>query len=252
MVFENLKTITEMEVKYTTRSCLAIHSGKSAAYSVVDQPIIKIGGVPVIPGSSIKGALRSITESIFSESDIDVCIPEASIPKTVKRRRRQEDYARDLGRLPPCDHSRGTVCPVCDIFGAASLSGRAMFLDARPESDIVPIKRTHVAIRRDTNAQSDGSLMELEAIDEGAIFMGTIRIVNAEDWQIGAILRALEVLKLAGLGAKKTAGYGEIDTSVEKIMLNTFADGVRKTEDATLRAEAYMSAFEAKLSKHES
>ena len=252
MVFENLKTITEVEVKYTTRSCLAIHSGKSTAYSVVDQPIIKIGGVPVIPGSSIKGALRSITESIFSESDIDVCIPEASIPKTVKRRRRQEDYARDLGRLPPCDHSRGTVCPVCDIFGAASLSGRAMFLDARPESDIVPIKRTHVAIRRDTNAQSDGSLMELEAIDEGAIFMGTIRIVNAEDWQIGAILRALEVLKLVGLGAKKTAGYGEIDTSVEKIMLNTFADGVRKTEDATLRAEAYMSAFEAKLSKHES
>lgn len=254
MVFENLKTITEMKVKYTTRSCLAIHSGKSAAYSVVDQPIIKIGGVPVIPGSSIKGALRSITESIFSESGIDVCIPGASIPKTERRKRHGEDYARDLGRLPPCDHSRGNVCPVCDIFGAASLSGRAMFLDARPEpeSDIVPIKRTHVAIRRDTNAQSDGSLMELEAIDEGAIFMGTIRIVNAEDWQIGAILRALEVLKLVGLGAKKTAGYGEIDTSVEKIMLNTFADGVRKTEDATPNAEEYMRTFEDKLSKHES
>ena len=252
MVFENLKTITEMEVKYTTRSCLAIHSGKSTAYSVVDQPIIKIGGVPVIPGSSIKGALRSITESIFSQSGIDVCIPGASIPKTERRKRQGADYARDLGRLPPCDHSKGNVCPVCDIFGAASLSGRATFLDARPESDIVPIKRAHVAIRRDTNAQSDGSLMELEAIDEGATFLGTIRVVNAEDWQMGAILRALEVLKMVGLGAKKTAGYGEIDTSVEKIMLNTFADGVRRTEDVTPHAEECMRAFEDKLNKHES
>ena len=55
-----------------------------------------------------------------------------------------------------------------------------------------------------------------------------------------------------GLGAKKTAGYGEIDTSVEKIMLNKFADGVRNTEDATPNAEEYMRAFEDKLSKHES
>ncbi|RZB29451.1 MAG: hypothetical protein AEth_01086 [Candidatus Argoarchaeum ethanivorans] len=252
MVFEKLETITEIEVQYTTRSCLVIHVGKSAGYSIVDQPIIKIGGVPVIPGSSIKGALRSTTESIMSESGIDVCIPEASIPKTVKQRGRKDDYAKELKRLPPCDYSRGNVCPACDLFGAASLSGRAMFLDARPESEIVPIKRTHVAIRRDTNAQSEGSLMELEAVDEGAVFLGTIRIVNAENWQIGAILRSLEVLKLMGLGAKKTAGYGEIDTQVKKITQNTFENGERAPEDKTLHTEDYMKAFEEKLSKHES
>jgi len=253
MVFEKLETITEVDVQYTTRSCLAIHAGKSAGYSIVDQPIMKIGGVPVIPGSSIKGALRSTTESIMSESGIDVCIPGASIPKTVKQRGQSRDYAKGLGRLPPCDYSRdNTCCPVCDLFGAASLSGRAMFLDARPESEIVPIKRTHVAIRRDTNAQSDGSLMELEAVDEGEVFLGTIRIVNAEDWQIGAILRALEVLKLIGIGAKKTAGYGEIDATVKKITQNTFENGERATEDKTSSAEDYMKAFEKKLSKNES
>ncbi len=84
MVFEKLETITEIEVEYTTCSCLAIHAGKSSAYSIVDQPIIKIGGVPVIPGSSLKGALRSIVESVFSESGVAVCIPEASIPKQIK------------------------------------------------------------------------------------------------------------------------------------------------------------------------
>lgn len=248
MVFEKLKTITEIEIRYTTCSCLAIHAGKSAAYSIVDQPIIKIGGVPVIPGSSIKGALRSITESIFSESGVDVCIPEASIPKQIKQRRTVDEYARDLGRLPPCNHSKGHVCPICDIFGAASLSGRAMFFDAQPESIIVPIKRTHVAIRRDTNAQSEGSLMEIEAVDKGAIFLGKIRIINAEDWQIGSILRALEILKLMGLGAKKTAGYGEIDTFTKEIIFNTFSGGTRKTEDTTSKAEEYMSALEDKLS----
>jgi CRISPR/Cas system CSM-associated protein Csm3 (group 7 of RAMP superfamily) len=141
---------------------------------------------------------------------------------------------------------------VCDIFGAAGLSGRAVFLDAHPKSTIVPIKRTHVAIRRDTNAQSDGSLMELEAVDKGAVFLGKIRLINAENWQIGAILVALEVLKLVGLGAKKTAGYGEIDTSTKKITLNTFVGGAQETEDKTSKTEEYRSAFEAKLSKNES
>lgn len=252
MVFEKLETITEIEVQYTTCSCLAIHAGKSAAYSIVDQSIIKIGGVPVIPGSSLKGALRSIIESILSESGVDVCIPEASIPKQIKQRRNVDEYARYLGRLPPCNQIKGDVCPVCEIFGAASLSGRAVFLDARPESTIIPIKRTHVAIRRDTNAQSDGSLMELEAVDKGAVFLGKIRIINAENWHIGAILRALEVLKLVGLGAKKTAGYGEIDTLAKKITLNTFVNSVRETKDKTSRAEEYGSAFEDKLSLNES
>ena len=253
MVFEKLETITEIEVQYTTCSCLAIHAGKSAAYSIVDQSIIKIGGVPVIPGSSLKGALRSIIESILSKSGVDVCIPEASIPKQIKQRRNVDEYARYLGRLPPCNQIKGDdVCPVCEIFGAASLSGRAVFLDARPESTIEPIKRTHVAIRRDTNAQSDGSLMELEAVDKGAVFSGKIRIINAENWHIGAILRALEVLKLIGLGAKKTAGYGEIDTLAKKITLNTFVNSVRETKDKTSRAEEYGIAFEDKLSVNES
>jgi len=253
MVFEKMETITEIEVQYTTCSCLAIHAGKSFAYSIVDQPIIKIGGVPVIPGSSIKGALRSITESILSESGIAVCIPEASIPRDIKQRRNIAEYAKKLGRSEPCGKTNTkSICPVCDIFGAAGLSGRAMFLDARPESSIVPIKRTHVAIRRDTNTQADGSLMELEAVDKGAVFLGKIRVINAENWQIGSILRGLEVLKLVGLGAKKTAGYGEIDTSVKEITLNTFDGGARNTEDKTSEAEKYMSAFEDKLSQHES
>lgn len=215
MVFEKLESIFEIEVQYKTLSCLAIHSGKSSAYSILDQPVVRVGGTPVIPGSSLKGTLRSITESLFSENNINVCIPEASIPKDIKRSRRVNEYVKDLDRTSPCDPSKnGAICSVCEIFGSASLSGRAIFTDARPTSMILPIKRNHVALTRDTKAQADGSLMEFEAIDKDAEFIGTIRIINPEDWQIGALISALDTLKMVGLGSKKTAGYGEIDVKI--------------------------------------
>ena len=215
MVFEKLESIFEIKVQYTTLSCLAIHSGKSSAYSTFDQSVVRIGGIPVIPGSSLKGALRSITESLLSEHNINVCIPEASIPKDIKKSRRVNEYVNELGRMNPCAPSKnGSVCPVCEIFGSASLSGRAIFADARPSSTILPIKRNRVALTRDTRAQADGSLMEFEAIDKGAEFTGTIRVTNPENWQIGAIMNSLDTLKMMGLGSKKTAGYGEIDIKI--------------------------------------
>lgn len=248
MVFEKLESIFEIEVQYTTLSCLAIHSGKSSAYSILDQPIVRIGGTPVIPGSSLKGALRSITESLFSKHNIGVCVPEASIPKDIKRSRRVDEYVKKLGRINPCDPSKnGPVCPVCEIFGSASLSGRAIFTDARPTSTILPIKRNHVAITRDTRAQADGSLMEFEAIDKDAEFRGIIRVINPEAWQIGAIISALDTLKMVGLGSKKTAGYGDIDVKIIGITKKDFGKNGWETESLSPEKEAYIQAFSQKL-----
>lgn len=248
MVFEKLESIFEIKVQYITLSCLAIHSGKSSAYSVLDQPVVRIGGTPVIPGSSLKGALRSITESLFSKHNIKVCIPEASIPKDIKKNRRVGEYVNSLGRLSPCDPSKNkTVCSVCEIFGSASLSGRTIFADARPSSTVLPIKRNHVALTRDTKSQADGSLMEFEAIDKDAEFVGTIRVINPETWQIGAIISALDTLKMMGLGSKKTAGYGEIDVKIIDINKKRFNNNGWETESVLSKKDTYIQAFSKKL-----
>ncbi|MBC8450282.1 MAG: hypothetical protein H8D78_21320 [Chloroflexi bacterium] len=228
MTFERLHDITVLKVRYTTESALAISAGDQPA-EIMESPVIKLGGKPVIPGSSLKGALRSTLEAMLSELGHEVCIPFAAIPRRYRRREEQQKYVSKLGRRAPCDNI-DNPCPVCRIFGTvggqAGLSGKALFLDAVVEGeqgvDYELIERSHVAITRDTKSQSEGSLMSLQAVDAGATFRGDIRMINAELWEVGAILRALEGVELLGMGAKKTAGYGDLSIEAEGIEVLRF------------------------------
>jgi len=211
-----------------------------------------LGGKPVIPGSSLKGALRSTLEAMLAELGQEVCIPFAAIPRRYRRREEQQEYAKKLGRRTPCDDIEHP-CSVCNIFGTvggqAGLSGKALFLDAIVEGDqgvdYELIERSHVAITRDTKSQSEGSLMSLQAVDAGATFRGDIRVINAEPWEVGAILRALEGVELLGMGAKKTAGYGDLDIEVKGIEVLHF-DGKDWQSTSAMR-EPYLEAFAQKF-----
>jgi len=254
MTFERLQTITVLKVAYTTESALAISAGDQPA-EIMESPVIKLGGKPVIPGSSLKGALRSTLEAMLSELGHEVCIPFAAIPRSYRRGKKREQeqrirqYANSLGRRPPCDDVEHP-CPVCSIFGTvggqAGLSGKALFLDATTvEGEYELIERSHVAITRDTKSQSEGSLMSLQAVDAGTTFRGDIRIINAEPWEVGAILRALEGVELLGIGAKKTAGYGDLDIKVEAIEVLRF-DG-REWQSTPAETGTYLEAFGQKF-----
>lgn len=245
MSFEKLAESVELTVEYTTRGTLAIGAGKEPAYSASEQPIVKIGGEPVIPGSSLKGALRSATEAILSQAGLKVCVPEAAIPKEKTKGDHGQAYAKQIGRKAPCFPS--DPCPVCQIFGAATLSGRAFFLDARPKegTNINLIERSHVALTRDSRAAAGGKLMQLEAVDAGAVFKGAIRLINPEPWQVGALLASLESLNLLGLGGRKTAGYGELEIHVTKIERKTMIDGMWQMAEAKLDYASEFKQFVA-------
>lgn len=253
MTFERLQDITVLKVAYTTESALAISTGDQPA-EIMESPVIKLGGKPVIPGSSLKGALRSTLEAMLAELGHEVCIPFAAIPRRYRRGRKEEQkqkikrYVSSLGRRAPCDDIEHP-CPVCSIFGTvggqAGLSGKALFLDAIVEGDYELIERSHVAITRDTKSQSEGSLMSLQAVDAGATFRGDIRVINAEPWEVGAILRALEGVELLGMGAKKTAGYGDLKIKVERIGVVRF-DGT-DWQHTSAEKEPYLEAFGQKF-----
>jgi|YNPNPStandDraft_1061719.scaffolds.fasta_scaffold11776_2 CRISPR-associated protein Csm3 len=246
MNFEKLAQLIDIEVEYIARSSLAIHAGKETAFEATESPVVKIGGKPVIPGSSLKGVLRSTLEAILAQTGVEVCVPDAAIPNTVERGK-EAAYAQSIGRKSACrtDHP----CPVCQIFGTTAgrqgLSGRALFLDAKVLGEATLTERTHVAITRDTRSQAGGKLMSSEAVDAGAKFAGTIRLINPEPWQVGAILRALETMQYLGVGSKKTAGYGELDVRVIEILARKMEKGEWK-ESRVERAE-FLAAFTAHI-----
>lgn len=253
MTFEKLDRIVELTIKYTTLGTLSIGAGDQPQ-STVDSPLIRIGGEPVIPGSSLKGALRSNLEAILAQRGVEVCVPYTAIPDRIRRDNRlRKEYLQKIERLDTCD-PRDPVCPICQMFGTAGgaqgLSGHVIVLDARLKDTFDPAiltERTHVAITRDTRSQAGGALVSVEAVDAGVEFSGIIRLVNPEDWMVGAILRGLEVLGYLGVGAKKTSGYGQLQVEPQQVVTRKFT--ARGWEETAGDLDAYRRAFDTRLAK---
>lgn len=240
MVFEKLERIVEIQVEYESKSSLAIQAGREEGLRAVEQPVIRVGGQTVLPGSSLKGVLRSLLESLLSQNGILVCVPEAAIPLERKKQKNGiQEYVKEIGRKEPCKID--DLCPVCEIFGSAEVSSRAVFLDARPTTEPKLLERRHVAITRDTKTAAGGALLEVETVDAGTTFNGTIRVINPEKWHIGALITAVENLRSLGLGSKKSEGYGEIAATIVDVTPNIMKEGKWVPEEVTI--DQYKDAF---------
>jgi CRISPR-associated protein Csm3 len=113
------------DLRCTLVATTPIHIG-SGIYDLDGENVVRglmtHGGNPIIPGTSLKGAIRSIAEAIS-----DSCI-------RVTRR----DIANNLEvkDARPCDdlkagESKAKLCVCCSIFGALGYQGRVSFDDAR-------------------------------------------------------------------------------------------------------------------------
>jgi CRISPR/Cas system CSM-associated protein Csm3 (group 7 of RAMP superfamily) len=166
-------------------------------------PLFHVGGRYVIPGTGLKGLLRSRAEFIL----------------------------RSVGLAPsPCEDQRCRTCWTCRVFGHAgghdttsqAVGARAAvrFPDACID-DPVAVTRQHVAIDRFTGGAHRGLLYTVDAL-EGGTFTITVEPLGAEVPQsllteFRAIMRlVLEDLSdgLAGIGAGVTRGYGSVSADL--------------------------------------
>ncbi len=76
---------------------------------IVAQEVARSGGVPVLPGTGIKGAVRTVYE-LLSRS----CNPFQTA----------------------CSAREGKICEACSLFGCLGWTGRVTFTDARPHCDV--------------------------------------------------------------------------------------------------------------------
>lgn len=231
--FAILTDIISLPVYYETLGTLSIQSGSETG--VLDNTVIRTGPNDddfAITGSSSKGATRSAIESILARVEA-ICIPMACAPKGDF-----EGSEAIAGRIKDCgetirmakrnqrrkDQSLPVSCPVCQIYGNTFQKGRVTCHDARVIGDPVQaMQRTHVALDRETGAQSPGALTTIETIPSGTWFKGTFGLTNiltegtgeSRKWMVGALVHVLKyVIPHLGLGAKKTAGYGEVNVEI--------------------------------------
>lgn len=198
-MFEKLENRTILEYTITTKSDLHVGGHSTIEPAEVDNPVIKNSeGYPIIPGSSLKGILRTETERLLRGLDVEVC----DIFERSKR--------------GGCNE-----CSVCKLFGGKDLASSIRIKDSTASQKKTLI-RDSVAIDRQKRKARDGGKFDLEVVPKGTPFSGKLIIENTgldgyEYSKLGAVLSLFDFFNSCsgGIGHATSRGFGEVQIGVD-------------------------------------
>lgn len=208
-------------------------------------------GLPLIPGSSLKGVMRSFLETylssdsgkrrLFEETGYNQGICNRQQPcADIKTNSKLKDLLKDRGadaEKKLSDYlygpkSKGGLCIICRIFGSQCSAAKFSIRDAGVLNgtfqDGFEI-RSGVSIDRNSGTNVDGNKFETEVVPEDTHFSFCAVLENADstEWEVvKKLLKALE-LGMIPIGGMKSRGLGEIklvDTQYQYIDGGNIAD----------------------------
>jgi CRISPR-associated RAMP protein (TIGR02581 family) len=169
------------------------------------------GETVYLPGSGLKGVLRSQAERILRANGRSACDPFALDSDCNKRRDQQ----------PP--EVFRTSCSACRTFGSTRVAGRLRIGDAYPtEATWADANRTEVrngvGIERRTQAAAQGVLYDMEVVTRG-VFTARIDLENFELWQLALLLQVLADLDagFVQVGGMKSRGLGTVQVAAMQL-----------------------------------
>ncbi len=204
-------------------------------------------GLPLIPGSSLKGAMRSFLEQyLSSESGKDALLKNIPFRKEicneqnpcadVKKDSRLKALLKEDGKDSQKELSHylfgtdggedGKLCMVCRLFGSPCSSAKFSIRDARVIEETFQGEfeiRSGVAIDRNLGTSVENKTFTTEVVPEGTEFSFKAVLENGDEneWAVvKQLLRAME-LGLIQIGGMKSRGLGEIRlTNIEYQKIN--------------------------------
>lgn len=251
----NNHAVVELEI--TPADPLLIKSGQ-ATVSGVDMSFVKTykhgtEAEPFIPGSSLKGMIRSYSEKIcrsLRATPVPVCLPYLEPGRETKG---EEDQAACGLRIKnhlkatghdaiPTQDAYKLSCPACRMFGSHYFAGRLATSDGylteifRSSSKPVLETRDGVAIDRLTGGPAGSAKYDLEVLTR-AEFFTRVEILNFERWQLGLLGLVLRDMEdgLIRLGMGKSRGLGRIAATISRFELSYYGSA---PEQLTGLAEA--------------
>lgn len=161
----------------------------------------------LLPGSSLKGAIRShcerIARTVRPAGPPAWCCDPFADDSCGKRAEQGRRDATPAGRYRD-------ACLACRTFGNTRLGSHVRVSDAFPVGEVTLEQRDGVAIDRVSGAVAAGPF-NLEVVTAGA-FRATLSLRNFQLWQVGWLALALRDLGagLLPLGASKSKGFGRM------------------------------------------
>jgi CRISPR-associated protein Csm3 len=197
---------------------LHIGKGVSLEPGSTDLPVVKDNlSRPFIPGSSVKGVMRSEVERIARSLQSTfkfkppVCDPLTSPCINPEKKRELAEQCEDDKSFYSAIWTES--CVVCQLFGSPWLASRISFRDMSPLAGELfhPFEvRDGVAIDRDTGTVSGRAKFDYEVTVSGLRFHFEAMLENVEPWEVGLIYLVLQLWKRGelALGGKTTSGLG--------------------------------------------
>jgi CRISPR-associated RAMP protein (TIGR02581 family) len=226
----------------TLLSGLHIGAGRALGTGVSDLPVLKdIQGTPFIPGSSLKGVLRSTVEAFLrsfqgtraylaccpvggDESSSDPtrrpCITRSRMETL--RQRAQEAALRGQ-RFDIDAQVWEESCWICQAFGSSWIASKLRFSDVTLSSPWVPellAVRDGVAIDRESETAAAGLKFDFEVVPPGTLFQVNILAENPDPRELGILMLAMELLNdgFALLGGDTSRGLGRVRFSLDEVV----------------------------------
>lgn len=226
-LFSGILHRTRITGQLRCATALRIGAGKNSLDSMATNlPVMKeAGGQPYLPGSSLKGVLRSQVEGILRGqaehkgqpplrwacdpiSQTDRCIQDDTDDSNGRseKQRPVQDRAREVRRRVEKD-----TCLACRIFGAQSLGSHVLFSDARLSNGQPPVLteiRDSVALDRDLCRAAYQRKYNFEVVPAGTLFDLQILILDLPEDLEGALVLGIQMLEegFARIGGFKSRG----------------------------------------------
>ncbi|MBE0069096.1 type III CRISPR-associated RAMP protein Csx7 [Thermoanaerobacterium thermosaccharolyticum] len=214
-------------VKGTIVALKPIHIGKgqeSMDPTEVDSPVIKDeNGRPLIPGSSLKGVLRSFVERVLSSGAFEgyrscLIVNDEPCVNGDYVKKLKDKYDKDYKKIAEEIYERS--CNVCRLFGSNNLAAKLTIKDLNSIDEKTFFDmRDGVGIDRDTGTAKDGKKYNYEITPSGTRFKLHMTGDNLDDDDLELLKLCLNVLKNGqiSVGGMTSRGLGTIKLIDEKI-----------------------------------
>jgi CRISPR-associated RAMP protein (TIGR02581 family) len=175
--------------------------------------------IPFIPGTSLKGVLRSHFERLARTISID------AVCEVFGKKCCSSEYLPIINNLPKYDEeteiSESALryqysCPSCKTFGSLIFAGRMNISDAYPDSKHMPDSqgeiRDGVGIDRVTGGTFGKAKFQYQVV-VGGEYLTEISITNFELWQLGlwGVFMSDSVDGMISVGSGSSRGFGRIE-----------------------------------------
>jgi CRISPR-associated RAMP protein (TIGR02581 family) len=226
------------DLELQAASGVRVGAGRGGTADATDLPILREpSGLPIIPGSSMKGVLRSAAERLLRRVDESLACDILSPTHCL------------AGRTVVDSVGLATLCWTCQVFGNPAKAGRLAVYDlVADRADTVV--RDGVAIDRAELKAKPGAKYDYEVVPPGVVFRSRLRLDDPEPGDMGLIITLLDLLDagVITVGGGASRGLGQLryrmPPRITRLRASTFHTDVG---DSPVDIDAERSAFNARL-----